>query len=568
MSGRAVLAGGKAAPSGVRLGYRSEGDRYLFSIENRTATDLHIQEVVLFEGKHGMPPSCRFYGEGYNKISQTVGTLARLDDVDELTDRGHYKLPEPEGFRTVYGMLSLESPDGHCEVLGFSSCRRFVGKFHVSADHLQVVMQTEGVRLRAGEAWELEELVALSGMDRNDLLRRLAERICEHHPRLPFPERPTGWCSWYCYGPEITPALILENLEALAAHAPETRYIQIDDGYQPWMGDWLAKSPRFPEGVQGLLREIRAMGFEPAIWVAPFIASLESELFATHRDWFVQDESGNPLRSDKVTFGGWRQGPWYMLDGTHPEAQEYLETVFRTMREEWGCSYFKLDANIWGALPFGRRHDPDATAVEAYRRGMAAVRRGAGRAFLLGCNHPLWPSLGEIHGSRSSMDIARTWQMVTRVAKENLLRNWQNDHLWWNDPDCVLLHMPNLSADEKLFHLTATCASGGMLLTGDAVTGYTDADWRVFRTMIANPIRAAEFEHGRLSQGWIRDGDTTIVAVLNWTNSPESISIRLRGRMRVVDFWTADDLGMHEDTFSIPRMPPCSGRMLRLMEES
>jgi len=33
---------------------------------------------------------------------------------------------------------------------------------------------------------------------------------------------------------------------------------------------------------------------------------------------------------------------------------------------------------------------------------MEAVRRGAGDAFLLGCNHPIWASLGLIHGSRSS----------------------------------------------------------------------------------------------------------------------------------------------------------------------
>src|SRR5438874_7859348 len=50
---------------------------------------------------------------------------------------------------------------------------------------------------------------------------------------------------------------------------------------------------------------------------------------------------------------------------------------------------------------FRSLHDPQATRVEAYRRGMQAIRRGAGNAFILGCNHPLWPSLGLIHGSRS-----------------------------------------------------------------------------------------------------------------------------------------------------------------------
>ena len=110
------------------------------------------------------------------------------------------------------------------------------------------------------------------------------------------------------------------------------------------------------------------------------------------------------------------------------------------MRQEWGCTYFKLDANFWGAMHGGRFHDPNATRIEAYRRGMEAILRGAGDGFILGCNHPIWPSLGLIHGSRSSNDIKRTWDRGRRApARENLSRNWQNGRLWWNDPDAVVL---------------------------------------------------------------------------------------------------------------------------------
>ena len=84
------------------------------------------------------------------------------------------------------------------------------------------------------------------------------------------------------------------------------------------------------------------------------------------------------------------------------------------MREEWGCTYFKLDANFWGAMHGGRFHDPRATRIEAYRRGMQAILRGAGDGFILGCNHPIWPSFGLIHGSRSSNDIKRTWDRSRR----------------------------------------------------------------------------------------------------------------------------------------------------------
>ena len=39
-----------------------------------------------------------------------------------------------------------------------------------------------------------------------------------------------------------------------------------------------------------------------------------------HPEWFMKDADGRPLPSNKVTFGGWRRGPWYALDCTQPAA--------------------------------------------------------------------------------------------------------------------------------------------------------------------------------------------------------------------------------------------------------
>ena len=149
------------------------------------------------------------------------------------------------------------------------------------------------------------------------------------------------------------------------------------------MGDWLETGSAFGGDVRRVLEEIRKRGFEPAIWVAPFIAEEASHVFQRHPDWFINDADGAPLRIRPVSFGGWRRGPWYVLDGTHPEAQAHFERVFRTMRREWGCTYFKLDANFWGAMHGGRFHDRRATRIEAYRRGMQAIRAAPATAFCL-----------------------------------------------------------------------------------------------------------------------------------------------------------------------------------------
>jgi alpha-galactosidase len=359
----------------------------------------------------------------------------------------------------------------------------------------------------------------------------------------------------------VTAEKIVENLQVIRAELPELRFVQIDDGYQPWMGDWLETGKAFGGGVQDVLRAIRDAGLEPAIWVAPFVASPQSRLFREHPDWFIQDDDGQPLRADKVTFRGWRLGPWYMLDGTHPEAQAYLEHVFRTMREQWGCTYFKLDANTWGALPFGRRHDPQATSVEAYRQGMAAIRRGAGDAFILGCNHPIWPSLGEIHGSRSSADISRKWDTFAQTGRQNLMRNWQNDRLWWNDPDCLLLS-GRLSPQEYRFHQSLLYATGGMILSGDDLTQLSTAQRGVLRTMAKRAGIAATFDSYDLDVGTIAESDRTLYVLLNWSDEPANREIELAQPCRVIDFWSGEDLGIHVNRFAVDALPPHSGQLL------
>ncbi|MGH9386506.1 MAG: alpha-galactosidase [Vicinamibacterales bacterium] len=401
----------------------------------------------------------------------------------------------------------------------------------------------------------------------------MAARLADHHkaPALSdagnrssvdrgvegFPAPPSGWCSWYCFGPNVTAKQVLSNLDVIARDIPGLRYIQIDDGYQPVMGDWLETGNAFGGEVQAVLRQIRARGFEPAIWVAPFIADEGSRLFKEHPDWFVKDDEGRPLRADRVTFGGWRRGPWYALDGTHPDAQAHLEHVFKTMRDEWGCTYFKLDANFWGAIHGGHFHDRRATRIEAYRRGMAAVLRGARDAFVLGCNHPIWPSIGVIHGSRSSHDIRRDWKRVSDTARQNLSRNWQNGRLWWNDPDAIVL-TGGLSEDEFRFHATVIYASGGMILSGDDLTTISPARLAMLRKLQPPTGRAARFADTAMEVGEVDlDQGRRAICLLNWGDEPRQLAFSLPRTSRIRELWTDEDLGTRSGGVSLTLPPRC-----------
>jgi alpha-galactosidase len=383
--------------------------------------------------------------------------------------------------------------------------------------------------------------------------------LTRHHPRLAFRDPPSGWCSWYCFGPNVTAEQVLANLDVIAREVPGLKYIQIDDGYQPAMGDWLDTGAAFGGNVQMVLKQIRAKGFEPALWVAPFIAEAGSRVFKAHPDWFVKDDKGEPLRADRVTFGGWRRGPWYALDGTHPEAHAHLTSVFRTMRQEWGCTYFKLDANFWGAIHGGRFHDPRATRIDAYRRGMRALIDGAGDAFILGCNHPIWASLGLIHGSRSSNDIRRTWDRIATTARQNLMRNWQNGTLWWNDPDAVVL-TGDLPEEEFRFHVSAIYATGGMILSGDDLTSISPAGLAMLKKLQPPTGRAARFDDDELQVGVVARPGGSDVVLLNWSDQPRELTFSLRGTHSVRELWTEADLGRRAGRVAVT-VPPHDGRV-------
>ncbi len=526
-----------------------EGPLCRVRLDNTGKQSEAVHHWRLFEGDLGLAPDAAIYGEGFQMLAQTGGRWNAPEHLGRCPDASVYRITADHGYHTVHNLL-LVAQEGGWLLLAFASCQRFGGEFRLHPDgRLEIVMNTEGRTLAPGAHWQSEALICLEGSDREALLATLAQHIAAEHGSLvgEVPTRPSGWCSWYHYYANVSAADIRENLAVRAERFPALRYVQIDDGYQARMGDWLTPSAKFEEGVAALAGEIRAAGCEPALWVAPFIAEPGSQVFQQHPDWFVKGEDGLPLPSERVTYGGWRCTPWYVLDGTHPEVQTHLEQVFRTLRTQWGIHYFKLDANFWGAIHGGRFHDPAATRVEAYRRGMAAILRGAGEgAFLLGCNAPLWPSLGLVHGMRVSDDVERQGPRFRQIAREAFCRAWQHERLWVLDPDCVCLRdIPGQhgSCAEYDFHLAALVASGGMVLAGDSLHALDAAQGARLGKLLAlcaARTPAARFEGMAFERGRVAlPGGGELLCLFNWGEHPCEFPLAPGG----TDFWDETPLG-------------------------
>lgn len=550
--------------SRVQLKRSWNGRTCTSSLRNVSHSPVQVGNIILFDlTPHDLDMQTPVYAEAFQMLSQTTGTLGEPRDF-VYPDRIHYKISEPDNLRTGYGLFNLDFGKHGWALLGFASCHRFIGRISWGPDSLRISLDPEGLELKPGETWHLEEFIMLAGDHRSRLFEQLSGALAVNHPRMRLDKIPTGWCSWYCYGPTVTRADIHENMVEFSRKMPGLEYIQIDQGYEPFAGDWLDPNPAFGD-IVSLCADIHEAGYSPAMWVAPFIAERGSRVLREHPDWFVKNAHGLPLDSSTVGFGGWYHGPWYVLDGTHPGAQEYIETVFTTMREKWGVHYFKLDANYWGAIHGGQFHDPGATRIEAYRRGMSAVVRGAGPgAVILGCNAPMWPSLGLVNAMRTSNDIDRSWNSVSETAHENLLRSWQNGGLWASDPDVICLTQNGAEMADNLrsFHATAIHAVGGLMLGSDKAYDMNAVSLDYLGKLVMSTGRSATFEDMRFHVGVTLIAGRTFYHCFNWDDTPVDRMLHLPHRCRLTNYWTNDDLGVHEGDYLVKGLPARSACLL------
>ncbi|MCE7728727.1 glycoside hydrolase family 36 protein [Vibrio campbellii] len=446
-------------------------------IHNKTFTDRE----VLFQMPFLYEQGATVLGDGFQMLAQTSGTISLPIDIGRCPDNNNsYRIYPESAPKRYYNYLAVEDAAGYT-LFGFTSCHRFAGYFEVQAhgEHWVLSASIDGEHTQVAD-WEhntLESVAILRGQSLSELYQQYSEMLAEHHPvrNGVTQDAPIGWCSWYAYYADVTEGNVLENVECMQDNLAELEWVLLDDGYQAFMGDWLTPSDKFSGGVKELIHNIRAKGKKPAIWMAPFIAQPESEIFKKHPDWFVRHEDGDLLKAEDVTYGGWRCTPWYILDTSNPEVQDHLTHVVSVMRQEWGVELFKLDANYWGTLK-GKRSQSGVTGVEAYRMGMEAIAKGAGDAWLLGCNAPMWPSLGLVDAMRVSDDVERHSHRFEQIAKETFFRSWQHRKLWQIDPDCATFtSLPNQAAsrEDYQFHRNVLLACGGLLLSGDPLPEIT-----------------------------------------------------------------------------------------------
>ncbi len=291
----------------------------------------------------------------------------------------------------------------------------------------------------------------------------------------------TGWTSWYNYYTKISEDIILKNTHALAENGAPIDIVQIDDGFQTAVGDWLSIKPEFPEGMKKIADEIHKSGYMAGLWLAPFICEEKSKLFHQRKNWLVKDDKGTPI------VAGWNpgwSGNFYTLDIYNNQARSYIEDVFSTVLRNWNFDMVKLD--FLYAVAIIPRNGKSRGKI--MRDAMELLRHCVHGKKILGCGVPLGSAFGLVEFCRIGGDVALKWEdhllkfmrYRERVDTKHSLtstigRRHLNGHAFFNDPDVFILREENnsLSPEEKDTLFILNNIFGGLVFTSDNVANYS-----------------------------------------------------------------------------------------------
>ena len=296
-----------------------------------------------------------------------------------------------------------------------------------------------------------------------------------------------GYTSWYnCYQ-NISEAQILRDLEGMKTLPVKPHIFQIDDGYEPFVGDWLTEDAlKFPHGLEPIIRKILDDGYQAGIWLAPFVAEKDSALCREHPDW-LQYKDGQPV------FAGSNWSGHYALDPYNPELRDYIRKSVERFKA-MGVTLFKLDF-LYAACMTSR---PDKTRGEIMAESMDFLRQVCGDCQILGCGVPLASAFGRVEYCRIGPDMSLDFDdkpfmrllhnerpSTLHTQRNTLYRRQLDGRAFRNDPDVFLLRDENTSLSDLQKHTLAIVNAlfGSVLFASDDFGQYDEKKSRLFAAL-------------------------------------------------------------------------------------
>jgi alpha-D-xyloside xylohydrolase len=177
----------------------------------------------------------------------------------------------------------------------------------------------------------------IAGPDPKTIITRYAELVS-------FPVLPPKWSLgvWMSSGFQRDSAeAVLERARSIREHDIPCDILHLDCYWQRFgcWSDLLWDTEMFPD-PQGMLAELKAMGFKVCLWINPYIG-IKSERFVepSEKGYFLKNPQGEAYVVD--IWGGFHP-PVGIIDVTHPEAVNWFKSLLRE-HLQIGVDVFKTD---------------------------------------------------------------------------------------------------------------------------------------------------------------------------------------------------------------------------------
>lgn len=457
------------------------------------------------------------------------------------------------------------------------------------------------LQVLAGQSISSERLMFAIGSNYHEQLENYGRVIRLLHKALVGTPTPIGWWSWTAYYYGVTDSTVLANAEWLAQNLKSIgfTYFHIDEGYQYSRGEFAtADGKAFPRGMAFVGDQVRKRGLTFGVWVAPFQVSERSWVYEHHKDWLVHNREGAPVHIGKIDG---KFDELYVLDATNPGAQDYLRFTYRTLVNEWGVHFIKMDFMDSTAIE-GVFYRPNTTALEALRTGLEVIRNAVGNDVVLDKDgSPMLTPVGIVNAGRTSQDTGHTFESTRDAASGVAARYYMNRNYFVADPDAFTVStqtIPDqafhgnarpLTLNEAEVSIALSAVSGGMFEIGDDLPTLGASPERL--ALVRNPDL---LDMARLGRAAVpldlmtylpedqrpsifllkEDPRQQILAIFNWTEEPRnhtfslgSIGLNAKGSYSATDVLKGGAVPVQNGEIAITQ-PPHSVRLLKLIDGS